>query len=188
MKVIANAVPKSGTHALLKAIELLGVPQAKETFGEGVMLTHLEATETIPDEVKVVTVFRNPRNCLVSMCRFQGRPIAAGFLIGIIRAYMVRDKSMRAYFEAFLPWMEQSHCIRYESLCDSDETLRGVAAFLGVPYLDDAFPNLLGGTMSWTGKPSDWRAHWNDSIQRVWEEEGMDEIEKVLGYGTVNQG
>jgi hypothetical protein len=168
--LIANGFPKSGTHALRKGLELLGL--------DDVEVGHFPYPE-LPEGPRI-TIFRNPRNCLVSMARFKGLPVATGYLMRLVRAY--NGGPMADELRGYLPWRGVAHCVRYEDLVASDACLRGIAAYLERPYPEDAFPNLPGLTMTWTGSPSDWRQHWSAELQAVWEAEGMAELERELGY------
>jgi hypothetical protein len=185
MKVIVNGFPRSGTHALLKAIQLLGIPAANEPFDEGVIAVHFGSKEKIPKGVKHICIFRHPKNCLISECRFMGKPLASGFLIGFIKNF--RDgRLMKEMLSQYLGWKKKAYCVSYEDLVKDDKCLREIAKYLQVPYLEDAFPNLPGLTFTWSGKPSNWEEHWNDEIEKVWVESGMNELQTKLGYGTTN--
>ena len=74
--VYANGIPKSGTHALAKTIQLLGVPceMAHEPY-------------VSKPGGKTICTFRNPRNILVSWLRFTGQPVTPRLLIEQMQAF-----------------------------------------------------------------------------------------------------
>jgi hypothetical protein len=173
--VLVNGFPKSGTHAIKKGVELLGLE----------VKAHLHEPHpySVSSRDRHVCIFRNPRNCLVSMCRFKGMPLVTGSLIRLLRDYDGHGP-MAAYYESFLPWREDPGClcVTYEDLCASDAALRRIAEYLDTPYFEDAWPSLPGLTLTWTGVPSNWREHWSQSIQSAWASSGMVEVEQKAGY------
>ncbi len=56
MKVIANGFPKCGNHALVKALELLGIPAD---------VNHLSFAEGIPAGARHILIVRDPRNVVL---------------------------------------------------------------------------------------------------------------------------
>jgi hypothetical protein len=182
--VLVNGFPKSGTHALVKGCQLLGLLPANDQFEAGrVMLGHFPHPGPFPRGTQHLHIIRHPRNCLISMCRFKGMPVTTGFLLGHLQRYGEHGP-MAALARGFLPWLSVPtvHTLRYEDLMASDAALRGVAAFLDLPYLEDAFANLPGLTMTWTGSPSRWEDHWNADLDRAWVDSGMADVQARLGY------
>lgn len=175
MEYIANGFPKSGTHALLKALELLGAGS--------VSIAHHPYGWQRPPESVHMCIFRHPRNCLISMCRFQGFPVVTGYLLKLIQSYGTFGR-MADCLSGFLPWRSEAGvlCITYEDLMASDASLREIAEFAGLPFLDDAFRNLPGLTKTWSGKPSQWIEYWNPILDEAWASSGMLALEKELGY------
>lgn len=170
---LANGFPKSGCHALAKGMELLGVPEAR--------VIHVKTLAEIPEGGKVVTIFRHPKNCLVSMCRWRSKPLCTGSLIQLINDYDGAGLMVKALGE-YEHWQQDGYWVRYEDLVTSDAALRGVAEHLGIPFLENAWPNLPGLTLTWTGKPSDWREHWNEHLDNLWRSEGLHDLQERLGY------
>jgi hypothetical protein len=173
MNVTLNGMQKTGTHALVKGVQLLGFPEG------WILHTH----QSYPYKYdKHICIFRHPRNCLISMCRWNRQPITTGMLIKFLREYD-HYKSMTEIAKGFTPWLNSSALIiRYEDLVASDLTLRTIAQYLDVPYLEDAFSNLPGLTLTWTGKPSRWEDYWNEELDRVWINEGMQEVQTAWNY------
>lgn len=184
--VIANGFPKTGTHALKKAIELLGLTRVQHMHQP-----HHRATGGKPFKFdgRMVIVYRHPRNVLVSTCRALGNATASGNLIGLIRDHRSPFSpsdvgSMARAYRAYLPWRDDKRClvVRYEDLVSSDASLRRMAGYLGVPFLDDAFANLPGLSPTWSGAPSRWQDHWSEAVEAVWIEAGMQALQEELGY------
>ena len=169
--VITNGFPKSGNHALVKAVQLLGQPCHVNhiAFGEAMEGQH-------------IFIKRDPRNILCSWLRFNGQPVAPGMLITAFRNFQGRPLvAEMAEYEGFLN-DASTHVVRYEDLIADDSCLRGVAAFLQVPYLEGAFENLPGLTRTWFADHSDYRAIWTPEVEAVWNAEGGPELLARWGY------
>lgn len=168
-----NGIPKAGCHALLKACELLGIPT-----GNVEHLTYKEKTER-----KYVFIIRDPRNILISWLRSKSKEVTQGNFISAFRRYDERQ-SFIEHIKSFLGWLSDPDTlvVRFENLIKDDKEMRRIADYLGVSYLDDAFENLPGLTRTWTGKYSDYQDIWTEELQKVWNEEGGVEIQKLLGY------
>ena len=162
-----NGPPKMGNHALWKACELLGIV----TSG----VNHVEHPADI--ERPHIFIKRDPRNALVSWVRFEGMPVTQGTLITAMASYL----AMIAPFEGWLS-DPRVHVVRFEDLVASDAAMRGIAAHVGVPYLDDAWPNLPNHTKTWTGRLSDYREHWTQPVADAWAAAGGNEAVKRWGY------
>src|SRR5882724_10924661 len=160
MKIIANGFPKAGGHALKKGLELLGHP---------VIFNHYPFPSDIPRDAKHIIIFRNPRNCLISMVRWLGKPLTTGTIISTLRDYH-NNQSMAKTLSQYIPWKQPSQmldegdswldvplCVNYENLMMSDAALRHIATYLETPFYEDAFKNLPGLTATWSGKPSKWK-------------------------------
>lgn len=173
----ANGFPKAGNHALIKALELLGLP---------VSVNHIPYPATV-DEPHLFIV-RDPRNVLLSAMRFTHKPITEGTIIAAFRRFpMDRDeRSLVASMADYEPWLTRADVIRYEALVADDREHRRIASIVGVPYLDGAWEHLPGHTMTWHAEHSDWQAVWTDNIARVWRDEGGDELLGRWGYGTAH--
>ena len=171
-KIIANGLPKTGTHALNKTIQLLGVPSE---------IGHLTYAEKA--EGKIICTFRNPRNVIISWLRFTGRPVTQGMIIEQIRNY--GNIGIVNACAEYTPYLSDDSvlCVKYENLyTDGGKTVEEIADFLGVPVLDDCYPNIPGLTVTWTGKPSNWKEHWTDEVDKVWVKCGGPELEAAWKY------
>jgi len=186
MAVIVNGFPKTGTHALLKGVHLLGFPVARDP-GESGCATHghfpYPFDKDFPPVRKHICVFRHPRNCLISMCRWQKQPLATGVLISLIRKYE-HNMAMASFARQFTPWLtnQSVHIVRYEELITNENILRGVAEYLEVPYLEDAFEYLPGLTRTWMPTHSNWEEYWSDELDKVWQASGMAEVQSRWNY------
>lgn len=182
---LINGLPKSGTHAALKGAQLLGIPTVVgEVWDRRATLAHVPYAlrgQVAQDFAAHVFVVRNLRNVLLSWMRWRSIPITQGGMISTIADY--DGIGLPATCEAFAPWLSEPgvHVVRFEALIADDATLRGIAAYLGVPYLEDAFANLPGLTRTWSGQLSDWTAHWTPAVDDAWTAAGMPAWEAVYG-------
>lgn len=168
-------IPKSGTHALQKAVRELGCNASE----------HLHtANYHLAERQKVAYVFRNPRNVLLSALRYRNHQrrgwedtITEDKLIDCFFDFF--NASLPGVYRSYEKWLtSKAHVVRFESLLDRT-AIPSLAQFLDVPFKQI---ELEGGTYTWTGALSDWRQYWADGIDKVWFEEGMGEIELSLGY------
>ncbi|MCC6193746.1 MAG: hypothetical protein IT518_04685 [Burkholderiales bacterium] len=175
MKLVCNGFPKSGNHALWKACELLGVPSG---------VNHLTYAEGIPqDATHHVFIERDPRDVIVSWLRFTHRPVTPGTFLSALRSFDDGPSLIDA-MAAYEPWLrhESTLVVRFEDLIASDLTMRAIASYLGVPYLDGAFDELPGMTKTWNAKHSNHRIVWTDQVAQAWVREGGDDLIARWGY------
>lgn len=174
MNILVNDFPKCGLHATRKACELLGVPW---TIGG-----HYPHGAELPEHTHHVFIRRDPRNALISRLRMEGATVAPGTFIARFRRYDAGKSLVQAMAE-YEPWLTAAPLpLRFEDLIASDGEMRRLAAYLGVPYLADAWRHLPGATITWSGQFSDYRTVWTDDVQRVWSAEGGDELLARWGY------
>lgn len=174
--ILVNGIPKSGTHALLKAVELLGV-----TAGQ-IVLDHIPYNTQFLDNIdKHLYIIRHPRNVLISYCRWKHQPVTGGMLIGFMHDFM--GKTFTTYCQDFIPWLtdQNAFVVKYEDLMMNDAVIRSIADHLNIIYLEDAFPNLPGLTPTWTGNPSDWTTIWNPEIDAEWQLQ-CQSVQEEMGY------
>lgn len=170
--VLCNGIPKSGTHALVRAVQLLGC----ET-------EHVHTPYSDKASGKQILITRNPKNTLISWLRFTGEKVTQGFLMGLFKSY--DGYPLYDSYARYQPYQEDKDTliVRFEELfSDGGSSLERVADFIGVPLLDDAYDNIEGLTLTYTGKLSDWRDHWSDLVEAAWIEARGDEVEKLWSY------
>lgn len=170
----ANGFPKAGNHALVKAMQLLGIPA---------QVNHAPHRELLG---QVVFVARDPRAVLASWVRFKGHPLTPGMLLTHLRCWH-GNGSGGDYFghlAQFARWLSpdaDTLVVRYEDLLTSSEPMRRIAEFAGVPYLEGAWESLPGQTATW-GVPVDWRAAWTNDVQQAWDRAGGSRVLTDWGY------
>lgn len=170
MKAFTNGFPKSGNHALVKAVQLLGVPCE---------VNHEPFTQDRP----CVFIKRDPRNVVLSWLRHKGQPIVAGMVMTHLRDFeggQTLTEAMRP-FEGWLT-APSALIVRYEDLIASDAEMRRIAQHLGVPYVDGAWQWLPGLTRTWHPAHSDWAQLWTPQVQAVFEEIGGPALLERWGY------
>lgn len=162
-----NGPPKMGNHALWKACELLGIASSG--------VNHVEH----PGDIERPHIFirRDPRNALVSWVRFEGMPVTQGTLITAMASYLPQ-------LPRYEGWLTDPDTlvVTFERLVANDQQMREIAAYCGVPYLDDAWPNLPNHTKTWTGRLSDYREHWTPAVDAAWVAAGGPALLERWGY------
>jgi len=196
--IICNGIQKHGTHALLKAVELLGVPVRYNDY-PGAELWHLKygdlpirERETgqsmkgdLPDYAKHIFIVRNPKDAFISWMRDRTHAISTGMLMSKLRTF--EDCTYVEHCEPYLAWLNHpgTLVVRYEELIsDGGASIKKIADYLDVPFLEDAFPNLPGHTLTWTNEHSDYKtlSAWTSMVDQVWAEIGGNELSGRLGY------
>lgn len=171
MGITTNGFPKAGNHALMKAVELLGFP---------CRVDHFEFGQAV--EEKHIFIKRDPRNIVCSWMKFYGKPMTPGMFITNFRQFQAGSlvEDMRL-FEGWL-WDASTLVVKYEDLIASSYEMRRIAAYLGTPYIDGAFEELPGLTMTWNFPHSDYQTIWTDEVKAVWESEGGTQLLSRWGY------
>lgn len=178
LKITTSGHPKSGCHLLTKAVQLLGVNCGVE---------HLECPVTVLpsmfEDGKHVFIKRDPRNVVISWLRFHGRPATRGMFMTALSDFY-QGRTLAESFARYEGWLDDPHTlvIRFEDLSTEKSELVRIAEYLNVPYLDDAWPALPGGTMSWSGKHSDYREIWTPQVERAWDQAGGGALLKRWRY------
>lgn len=169
--VKTNGFPKSGNHALVKALQLIGQP---------CQVNHIPFDQAV--EGKHLFVKRDPRNVVCSWLRFSGHPVTPGMFITAFRKF--QDRSLVEELAEYEGWLndENTLVVKYEDLIANDDELRAIAAFIGTPYIEGAFDNLPGLTRTWFADHSDYHAIWTPEVDAVWHAEGGPELLARWGY------
>lgn len=179
--ILANGFPKHGNHALVKAMQLLGLP------------ARVQHAHDLQADARVAFIKRDPRNGLLSWIRQQGYPQTPGMFIAHFRQFdMGADPTLEHPMAGSLPqvmqpfehWLtdERAIVVSYEALTADDAEMRRLADWAGVPYIADAFNWLPGMTKTWCADHSDWRKVWTPEVQAVWAAEGGPELLARWGY------
>ncbi len=170
MKAYTNGFPKCGNHALVKAVQLLGVP------------CEVNHHPYWPTTQRTIIIKRDPRNVVLSWVRHLGHPVTRGMVMTHIRSFE-RGQSIVEAMMPFEGWLASSALVvSFEALTASDAELRRIADHLEVPYMDEAWRWLPGMTRTWNPQHSDWRALWTPQVQQVWESVGGNELLARWGY------
>jgi hypothetical protein len=174
-EVFATGFYKSGNHALVKALQLLGCPCKvdHQPFSESWALWPGAR----------VFIARDPRNVLVSWVRHQGQPVTTGMLIAYARDFEAGQTIAQA-MQPYEGWLADAGTllVRYEALVASDAEMRRIASHVGVDYIDDSWRWLPGMTRTWNKERSDYRAVWTPQVDRAWQQVGGQELLQRWGY------
>lgn len=190
--IIVNGIPKSGTHAVMAWFTRMGMQrhpgtllpapngvraagvsleQVKQNNRPGMfILAHVPATRELWGNV--VTVFRDPRNMLVSYCRHRERE--DGFRPTLAEA--IRDYWGQPFvplYDSYLGWKGRSVVIYYEDLPPAQ--------------IGDGGSIYVGHDRDWntrTGEPSDWRNEWNDEAEDAWRASDGPGLLRRSGYAS----
>lgn len=179
MSIFINGFYKHGNHALMKACELLGLPQ-------DIYPNHIPFDEGLPKDVTHhLFIKRDPRNAIISALRFQNKDVTSGTFISYFREFSYEGKK-GSYIEniaPFEPWLTdpKTFVIPFEDLVATDGGMRAIAEYLGVPYLG-GFDALPGLTKTWTGNLSNFADIWSPEVEKIWDAEGGNELLKRWGY------
>lgn len=148
-----------------------GIEQLRDLDHHRFCHAHVHARAQLPAGFMVVTIFRDPRNVLVSYARHQQR--VHGNRISLVEA--LHDFLGRPFMEVyrgFLPWRRgRSLCLRYE---DFPAGFAGDGAGL--------YRHAKRDHNTWTGEPSNWREVWDYEIDHAWRNAGGWFLVRDAGY------
>lgn len=173
--ILTTGFPKSGNHALVKAVQLLGHPCQVDH------VPHSPYVAAWPGPRIVIK--RDPRNVLLSWVRHQGQPVTRGMAIAYMRDFEAGQTLAQA-MQPFEGWLTDPGAllVRYEDLVATDAEMRRIARHLGTAYIDDAWRWLPGMTRTWNSQRSDWRAVWTPQVDAAWQEIGGPALLDRWGY------
>ena len=132
-----------------------------------------------------IHIRRDPRNVLMSMLRYTKRTVSPGTFLTAFRSFELSGStSLVDQMAGYEPWLSDPDTlnIKYEDLVSSDAVMRAIATHIGVPYLDGAFEDLPGWTITWNDVPSDYTEVWTPLVQEAWAAEGGNELLERWGY------
>lgn len=186
MSILINGIPKHGTHALLKAVELLGVP-VKYGNHPGAELVHM-INEGEPVESKHIFIVRHPKNAFISWMRHYNLPLTSGMLQSRLQNMQEPEGNYLDFCQKFLDWMvcPDTLVIKFEDLISDQATITKITKYLDVPDQPDVIQNLPGHTLTWTGQLSNHETldAWDDGVETVWKNIGGEYLMETLGYGS----
>lgn len=194
--IVINGLPKSGTHAVMAWVSRFGLRKLRGLLtvnadwrlhvkdGDGLTIDRLRQ---LPDSIfihahvpaqyagdlqgfAVITVFRDPRNVLVSYCRYRKQVDGLDVTIPQALADFWGWPFVECY-RAYLGWRGKSVVLHYENIPPS-QTGDGASLYAGEP-------------LDWntrTGAPSQWSQHWDAEAERRWIEHGGPELLNLAGY------
>lgn len=201
--ILANGCPKSGTHALMAWLAMMGMKRIPglvdgrrgrleaelrptEAYPDTVSLnkaserphryfchSHVPSDCRIPDRLKVINIVRDPRNVLVSHARFR---CVDGDIKGCCLAALLREGFGKR------PFMEV-----YRSFLGWEKRGAAVVRYeqLSRDFLAGA-PGLYAGAMcdqsTLNKRPTDWREHWTDDLEAAWSRLGGEALLRDAGY------
>lgn len=171
MKVFCNGFPKSGNHALAKALELLGIPAE---------VNHEPFPSERPNGAQHILIKRDPRDIVVSWLRFNRQPVTPGTFIAAFRKF--QQRSLVEEMMQFEGWLERAFVVPYESLIRAPALMQAMAKQLGTYYIDGAWENLPNHTSTWNAVRSDYREVWTSQVRETWSAEGGNELLMRWGY------
>lgn len=190
--IVVNGLPKSGTHAVMSWLTQMGLkrrpgtilpsPDGLHVVGGDIhsieqdgregyfILAHVPARLALPGSV--ITVFRDPRNVLVSYCRHREREDCdRPSLVEAIGSFW--NQPFVPLYDSYLGWHGRSVVLRYEDM-PSWQVGDGASLY-------------AGQSRDWntrTGSPSDWRDHWTQEAEEAWQDAGGVELLARAGYGS----
>jgi len=163
-----TGAPKSGTHLLLKAVELFGVEAHH---------SHMDFTKPWDADDTHIQIIRNPRNTVISWVRFMKLPRNNETIIGSI-SYML--KRMEGHFGCIAH--PQWYTVRFEELLADPNVIEGIAKHIDLPLAEGHFQSLWGDTRTFTNDLTRWKDFWNDEVNAAWIDKGGIEIEEKMNY------
>ncbi len=178
--VLCIGIPKSGTNMTEKVCKMLGATPSPHMHTANYLLA---------DKYKVAYVYRNPRNVLISAQRYQNHQMR-GWEHTVTEQKLINqffdffNCSMPAAYNAYQKWHDsKAYVFKFEDMLAGQETINGLADYLGKPRPPaNKYTEIKGPTATWTGQLSEWRDFWTEGLDKIWESEGMVEIERRLGY------
>lgn len=188
-----NGCPKSGTHAVMALFDTMGLKRFPGTilplfdycYVESMPHMSMAAMRSIPDNsyilahvpaafqldgFRVITVFRDPRNVLVSYCRYRKRVEGLDASIPQALADFWGQPFVEVY-AGYLGWRGKAVAIRYEDIPGS---VAGDGS--GIYQKHERDWNTR------TGSPSRWQDIWTQEDEAAWVKHGGPELLAKAGY------
>ena len=175
--IIMNGPPKCGNHMLVKACELLGVNADVNH------ITFSDENSLIHNAEKHIFIKRDPRNLPISLLRAEEKPITIG--MSLTKFNYITNGTLVKELNSYSGWLRdpKTLVVSFESLLKDDKELKRIANYLEVPYINEAFENISGHTVTWVdNNHSNFLNLWCEQLEDVWNTEGGIEVQKLYGY------
>jgi hypothetical protein len=221
---IANGFAKTGTHFLCETLTQLGLqeslsPWRYKTFLDkddseplkpkwsnkiegplegNLYYNHKHLPYHMKDQMKglpFITIFRNPRNVLVSHCRYfkSSKQPQKGVNIRNMLYYMNGGENKKNFVELYreyMPWFDDPDClcVHFETLLNLC-SLRKICKFIDIPIPEDltkfqtkVFEDRSVHNPTFSGEWSKWKDVWTPTLEKEWIKLGGLELEDQLYY------
>jgi hypothetical protein len=167
-RVPGTILPKNG-HPAVHGVPDLGMAAVRMIPDNCYILAHVPSTYQL-EGLRVITVFRDPRNVLVSYCRYRNAENGLN-----VRVHQALDDFYGSPFcmvyRGYLGWRGRSLCLRYEEI---PEQVAGQGQ--GIYAREPRDWNTR------TGKPSRWQDWWDEEAQAAWIRTGGLSLLHEAGY------
>lgn len=190
--IVCNGIPKSGTHALMALLDTMGLRRhpgtilpGPEPYISSMPRLSLASLQSVPDNVyilahvpasirlegfKILTIFRDPRNVLLSYIahRLRRDNLIYTFNQGLTDFW---GYPFIGAYRGYLGWRGRAAVIRYEDLPEH-VVGNGSGIYRGTAH-------------DWntrTGKPNRWQSSWDATIEQAWAAAGGNELLAEAGY------
>ena len=177
--VFAHGFMKSGNHALIKALKLLGFWTAPVhiTFGTAIPIGYTHN----------IFIKRDPRNIMLSVMRIFKDASTSEALITSCKDLDYGGESTKDFFELLDKWSgwltdPNTFVVKFEDLIASDAEMRRISNYLGVSYIEGSFEKLPGNTDTWNEEHTDYKEMWTPEVQNLWSSKVGKNILTKWGY------
>lgn len=161
--LIAVGFPKSGTHALQRALLLLGLGY--------IPTSHLPYANRHTDQ-PYAFIKRDPRNVVISRVRWQQKPVTEEWIVHYLRQWNER-RTMGEALAAFEGWLMDPDAVQvtFERLVTEPREMQRLGEGVRGRWQPERWRELRSGeSRTYTGQLSNWPEHWTPRIEGVWEE------------------
>ena len=177
--VFAHGFMKSGNHALIKALKLLGFWTAP---------VHIPFGTAIPTGyTHNIFIKRDPRNIMLSVMRIFKDASTPEALITSCKDLDYGGESTKDFFELLDKWSgwltdPNTFVVKFEDLIASDAEMKRIAKYLKVPYKVGSFEKLPGDTATWNEEHTDYKDVWTQEVQDLWSSDAGTSLLIKWGY------